>query len=313
MELRLARSGDSFARQAGALVAVALLVAGCATTGNQAGGSASPGSPSASSPSISPAASSAASSAEPSGSSPGTGFYLRTWQTQALAPQVTFAQLPSITIADGQFIDGRVAVPAIYPGPLWIGPSVRSISADGIASIVAEAQAAGLLGARHDFTDASLSGAVTGQMEMIVDGVTHDLTGPVSAPGGVPATPGTAAAFEAFWQKLANTTGWLAAALGPTAPYQPTRLAVLAIPPVEASSGIAPTETPWPLTAPFSTFGTAFGGTGGRCAVVSGADLTRLVALAKQSNQLTRFVDADGVKNSLLIRVLVPGEPSPCV
>jgi hypothetical protein len=46
--------------------------------------------------------------------------------------------------------------------------------------------------------------------------------------------------------------------------------------------------------------------------VVSGADVTRLVPVVKQSNQLTRFVDSSGVKNSLVVRVLVPGEPGPC-
>jgi hypothetical protein len=34
--------------------------------------------------------------------------------------------------------------------------------------------------------------------------------------------------------------------------------------------------------------------------------------VVKQSNLLTRFVDGKGVKDSLLVRVLVPGEPSPC-
>jgi hypothetical protein len=244
--------------------------------------------------------------------SPG-GFYLRVWQTQALAPQSTFAWLPSVTIAGGQLIDGRVAVPAIYPGPLWIDPSVRSISAAGIDSIVAEARTAGLLGTKRDFTDGALAGAVTGHIQIVVSGVTYDLTGPVSTPDSTaaPVAPGTAAAFEAFWQKLADMTGWLAAALGPTAPYEPARLAVLAIPPT-AASGINPGETAWPLATSFASFGTAFGSTGSRCAVVSGADLTKLLPVVRQSNQLTRFVDDQGAKDSLLVRVLVPDEPGPC-
>jgi hypothetical protein len=49
-----------------------------------------------------------------------------------------------------------------------------------------------------------------------------------------------------------------------------------------------------------------------RCAVVSGADLGKLEPVVKQSNQLTRFVDSAGVKDSLQVRVMVPGEPNPC-
>jgi hypothetical protein len=264
------------------------LVAGCAVTSSLPDSSGSPGSPS------------------------GTGFYLRAWQTQALAPQDTFSWLPVVTISDGRLIDGRVAVPAIYPGPLWIGPSARPISTTGIASIVAEARSLGLLGAKSDFTDNALAGGVTGHVQVVVDGATHDLTGPVSLPDGVSAAPGTAAAFESFWQKVTDAFGWLDKELGAATSYEPTRLAVLTIPPVEASAGITPNETAWPLSTPFASFGAVYGGTGGRCMVVSGADLTRLVAVVKQSNQLTRFIDSSGVKNSLVVRVLVPGEPGPC-
>jgi hypothetical protein len=295
MELRLPQSSVSLARRAGALVAAALLVAACAITGSQSGASGSPGS----------------SSADPTGSS-GGGFYLRAWETQALAPQYTFTRLSIVTISDGQLIDGRVAIPAIYPGPLWIGPSARPISTTGIASIVSEARSLGLLGAKSDFTDGGVAGATTGHVQMVVEGVTYDLTGSVSVSDGVSATPGTAAAFEAFWQKLADTTGWLGTALGAATPYEPARLAVLAMPPVEPSAGINANEVPWPLVTPFNSFGTAYGGTGNRCAVVSGADLAKLLPVVKQSNQLTRFVDGDGVKDSLLVRVLVPGEASPC-
>jgi len=67
---------------------------------------------------------------------PSTGFYLMAWQTQASrAGDVRLAAVA--TIADGQYIDGRVAIPMIYPGPIYIDPSARSINAAGIAAIVA--------------------------------------------------------------------------------------------------------------------------------------------------------------------------------
>jgi hypothetical protein len=309
MKFRRARSHNSRLMQAGALLAAALLLASCSKAADQTFTQ----TPTGGSPS-SPSEGSSSASASPSPAAPSGGFYLRVWQTQALAPQSTFAWLPSVTVAGGQLIDGRVAVPAIYPGPLWIDPAVRSISAAGIDSIVAEVRTAGLLGTKRDFTDGALAGAVTGHIQIVVSGITYDLTGPVSTPDSTaaPAAPGTAAAFEALWQKLGDPTGWLAAALGPTAPYEPARLAVLAIPPTAASAGINPSETTWPLATSFASFGSAFGSTGSRCAVVAGADLAKLIPVVRQSNQLTRFVDDQGVKDSLLVRVLVPDEPGPC-
>jgi hypothetical protein len=88
---------------------------------------------------------------------------------------------------------------------------------------------------------------------------------------------------------------------------------VLATAPAVASVGVTAADTAWPLKTPLASFGSAFGGTADRCDVVSGADLAALVPVVKQSNQLTRFVDAQGAKDSLVVRVLVPGEPSPCV
>jgi len=287
-----------------ALTAVPFLLAGCVAAG---GGGAGPASPSAPGGSPSPSAT------VPGGPSSAGGFYLRLWRTQALAPQYTFAWLSIATISDGKFIDGMVAVPAIYPGPLWIGPSVRSISVNGIDAIVAEARKQGLLGTKSDFVETLRAGGETGHIQLVIDGKTYDIVGDSAAavPQSAPA-PGTAGAFSAFWQKVTSLSMWLPDELGQSSSYEPDRLAVLALPPTQETSGITPSEVPWPLPTPFSKFGTAMGNGTYRCAVVSGADLGKLEPVIKQSNQLTRFVDSLGVKDSVQVRVMVPGEPNPC-
>lgn len=280
------------------LIAVPLLViAGCVGSG---------ASPTASSDST-------ATSASPTSSAPASGFYLRAWQTQALAPQYVFGWLPAVTIADGEFIDGMVAVPAIYPGPLWTDPSARAISSAGIDAIVAEARQQGLLGTKSNFVDTPMPGAITGHIQMIIDGKTYDLVGDPQALTRcrcIP-DPGTSGSFAAFWQEIGGLSGWIPNELGQSSPYEPESLAVMALPPTEATSGITPSEAPWPLATPFSSFGTALGNAS-RCAVVTGADLATLEPVVKRSNQLTRFVDSSGAKMSLQVRVLVPREPSPC-
>lgn len=289
---------SSAMRKAGLLVAVGVL-AGCTATGGSA------------SPTVPASAGSPVTSATPAGVPVG-GFYLRAWKTQALAPQYTFTWLPLTTISDGKFIDGMVAVPAIYPGPLWVGPSVRTVSANGIAAIVAEARKDGLLGTKSDFGEI-LPGGIAGHIQMVVDGKTYDLSGDPNA--GLTAetlAPGSATAFVAFWEKVTGLAMWIPDELGQSTPYEPDRLAVLALPPTDQTNGITPTEVPWPLATPFSGFGTAMGNAANRCAVVTGADLATLEPVVKQSNQLTRFVDGEKVKDSLEVRVLVPGEPNPC-
>ncbi len=248
-----------------------------------------------------------------------TGFYLRAWTTQALPPADAFAVASRLAIADGMVIDTAVAVPAIYPGPLLIEPLVRSISAHGIATIVAELRAQGLLVSR-DFTpgDGPLGG-VTAHLELVVDGTTYGLTGdPTSVPrcGAtercVP-DPGTPGAFTVFWQRLTSDLAtWLGADLGPESRYDIERLAILTTNPIETFAPIEVGHEAWPLAA-FATFGSPLaGGSGQRCGTIAGADVATLLPILRRSNQLTLFKDTAGIERSLVVRPLLPREPDPC-
>ena len=238
---------------------------------------------------------------------------MRAWQTQALAPQYTFGWMPSVTVSGGQFIDGMVAVPMIYPGPIYVGLSARPISAHGIDAIVAEARTDGLLGAKSDFNEAAMPGSISAHIEIVVDGVTQDLTGSLPSDATTsPAAPGSTAAFHAFWNRIAGLGAWLAADLGESSSYTPTSLAVMVSPPTEAPAEIKPQETVWPLTGTFATFGKPMGMAGYRCATVTGPDLGKLLPVVQASNQLTRFVDSIGTKMSLQAVALVPGDAGSC-
>jgi hypothetical protein len=295
---------------AGLLVAATML-AGCVTAAGVAG---APGSSTSPGSSDSPVASGSASPlVSPAGSSSASGFYLRAWQTQALAPQYEFGGLPGATIADGKFIDGMIAIPTIYPGPIYIGLSTRAISAAGIDAIVAEAERDGLLGSKTDFSTGPLAGAVTAHITLIVNGVTHDLTGSLPGDGSTSASaPATPAAFEAFWNRVTSIDTWLTADLGTSESYTPTSVGVMLTPPVDAPKDFTVQEKPWPLPGTFAKFGSAMGVAPYRCGVVTGADLATLLPVVQDANQLTRFVDSTKAKVGLQVEVLLPGEPSPC-
>jgi hypothetical protein len=253
-----------------------------------------------------------------SGSSSGgatdeSSFYLRVWQSQALAPQYTFGWLPTVTIANETYIDGMVAVPAIYPGPIYTSLEARSISAAGIDAIVAEARADGLLDGKTDFSQGPMPGSVTVHSSLTVDHVGYELTGSTGTDSGTGAvSPGTPAAFQAFLAKLSGLDTWLGADLGASSPYVPDGLAVMTTPPTDAPSGIVPQQVTWPLAATFATFGSPMGTGGARCGKVKGPDVATLLPVVQAANQLTIFVDSTGAKATLSVRVLVPGEVGPC-
>jgi hypothetical protein len=296
MFARLATSAPSVVRLPAALLIAGAMLAGCTTAGASPSGSGSPGG-----------------SGTPSGSSSASGFYLRTYRTQALAPQYTFGWLPTSTISDGQYIDGLVAVPTIYPGPIYTGLSARTISSDGIDAIIAEARKDGLLDSKTDFSGEPAPGSVLTHVDLAIDGVSHDLVGPLPT-DTVPASaaPGTSAAYETFWAKITSIETWLSADLGPSSPYAPTRLAVLLTPAADATGApTAPAEQPWPLAGTFAAFGQPMGSTY-RCGTVTGSDLATLLPVFQAGNALTRFVDSTGAKVSVQAVVLVPGDPGPC-
>jgi hypothetical protein len=249
---------------------------------------------------------------------PSAAFYLRAWYTQALPPQFTFNWLPLVTIDNGVALDGNVAIPAIFPGPLLIQPIARSITEAGTDAIAAEAERLGLLGGTTDFADGTiLPGSKTGQIQIVIDGVTHDLIGNpgeivTCQSGECVADPGSAQAFAVFWQEILFLDGWIADELGPSGDYQPERVAVLFVAPANGE-GMQQQQVLWPLEETFDTVGVEFPGeAGSRCRTYAGDDLATLLPFLQDGNQLTIFHDLDDNQRSAVTVVVVPGAESPC-
>lgn len=224
-----------------------------------------------------------------------------------------------LTITNGYVIDGNVAVPAIYPGPLLIQPFERKISEAGLAAIVDEARRLGLLDEATDFTGGGLPpGSQAANIRLVVDGVEKELVGDPSLSvtcHEIPCEvdPGTPEAFAAFWGQLGYLDGWIPNELGPSTTYHPERLAVMAIQPQPDPEGLRPQVLAWPLEGTFAQFGQPFAGDpDARCATVSGDDLEILLPVLNAANQLTVFLDSEDAARSLMARVLVPGEESVC-
>ena len=230
----------------------------------------------------------------------------------------TFLNGPMLTVSDGVVIDNNVAIPLIFPGPLMVLPNATPITEGGEQAMVDQARELGLLDGATDLTGGGVApGGVTANLLMVLDGTRFELTGSpdkLRMCGNRPCQvdPATPEAFAAYWWLLQDTSTWLGQYLGPSAQFQPERLAVLVVPPATENSGISPNELAWPL-ADFAAFGVDFaGGQGMRCATVIGDDVDTLLPVLLNANQMTVFVDGAGAKQSLNVRTLVPLEPSPC-
>lgn len=225
-----------------------------------------------------------------------------------------------VTVAAGVFIDGNVAVPAIYPGPLMINPFARPISEAGLEALIAEARRLALLEGDGDFTGgASIPGGRVGHISIVIDDQAYELVGlpetvvDCDAAGRCDAEPGTPGAFAAFWRELEASATLLEPELGPAAPYEPERVAMLLTAPPPTEPGLSAAPVPWPLDAPLAESGADFPTEEGvRCLTLADEALEEMLPILARGTQLTVFVDEADTQAGAIVRVLVPGEPSPC-
>jgi hypothetical protein len=246
---------------------------------------------------------------------------LRVTAVQALPPPSTFTWLPWIVITlDGRVLSGG-AVPAIFPGPL-VNPIVeRQLSATGWNRIVEAARAAGLLGAARDFTGGQMPpGSQVTRLEIVADGAVRELIGDVSRTFNCITTPcvpppGTPEAFAAFVNSLgdlASITG--PGELGPEKIHEPAGFAVLVNPGRPDDQGVPQPAVAWPLPGGFAAFGKPLqDGRGGRCGLVTGADVGLVRPVFASATQITPFRDpTDDSLVGLVVRPLLPGDGDPC-
>ena len=248
-----------------------------------------------------------------------SSLYLRSWSVAPVGLENTFGNVPTVISGD-QLLSATYPV-GTNPAPLYAQPTSRTISAAGLATILAEARFDGLLGAvssfvcPHDPNAPMMAGTAIDHLVLTVDGLTHQLSAscPYQQPSpgpGAPA-PATWAAFEHFKKLLSDPTSWLGAQAGPQMAYNATQLAVLeALTDVSAGTPEPANVVQWPLATPFASFGVAFFGY--RCGVVSGSDAARLLPVVKGASETTVFRDASGVFGDVIVRAFLPGEPNPC-
>ena len=189
-----------------------------------------------------------AASPPPASPVPAQTWWLRAAVTQAIPPLDLFANRPMLVITGDGIAVTEGPVPAIYPGPLHPNLVGRQLTGAGQARIVQAARDLGLLSGPTDFSGGGMvMGGITGHIVLTVDGMRVELTGDPAAQIVCVTTPcepepGTPEAFGELWRHLQDLSSWLAAELGPEAPYVPASYAIL----VGAPPTPAPRQPPAP-------------------------------------------------------------------
>ncbi len=209
--------------------------------------------------------------------------------------EYAFQQPPMVLISgDGRvFTTGPVA--AIYPGPALPNIQVGTITEEGIQTILAAADAAGLFAEVDYEAETMVADASVATVTLNVDGVSwvHEAyalgigAGP-DAPAGSEATPEREALLGFTTQLMDLPTMVGADQLGPVDTFEGDEYLIRVIPIDDPSSmggdGIEPTIVEWP-----SDTGVVLADAG-ECSVVSAADVGDLFTSA---NQLTLFTEGD--------------------
>jgi hypothetical protein len=220
--------------------------------------------------------------------------------------EYAFQQTPNVLVSG----DGRVFGPGaqieIYPGPLLPAVQVQPITDEGIQTILAAADEAGLF-AQIDYEQpTNIADASTAQVTINVGGQTylHEAYALGLANPGEPGeetTPERQALADFIAQLMDLPTLVGADQLGEQTLFEADEYGIEALVvddlSVYGADGIEPTVVDWPADATVRLADAA------TCTVVSAAEVGEALAAA---NQLTFFTDAD-VTYQVLAKPILPG------
>jgi hypothetical protein len=232
-----------------------------------------------------------------------------------VAPTFAQGQIPGFSLyADGRVITLGAQI-EIYPQPALPPVMVSRVDAAGVQAILKAAFAAGL-DTDVDYVDLGstmIADAPTTTFTLTTDGQTHVVR--VYALGELGSKPDqmSQAEFEArkalldFSTKVNDLRTFVGADdVSEDGAFVANEMRVWV-------NDYQPDETlpepglDWPGPSPLTDFGSVSQTYGSRCGTVSGADLSALMPLAEQANQLTPW-KSDGRRFGLVFRPLLPDE-----
>lgn len=228
-------------------------------------------------------------------------------------PSYYLRQIPAWSLyGDGRLVTQGPQI-EIYPPPALPNLLVTQISEDGVQAILRAARDAGLMGPDADYPYRCITDAPTTTFTLVAEGETHVISAYALGENQGPCAGADTQArneLAAFQAELTDLRRWLPqGSLGPDRPFRYSELRVY-VQPYTGTGDPDLTEPPkaWPLRTPLAKFGEASKDLPDtRCGVVSGTDLTTLLAEVQASNQLTPWT-SEGAEYLLTFRPLLPDE-----
>jgi len=280
-----------------AILAIPILVAGCAggSSGGNPSGSTAP----------------TAASRYAVGTGPESLILRVSTEGGFIAPGYLLTAIPQFAL----YGDGRVIVPgpvdAIYPGPLLPNLRQLQLAPAEIQRLLAAADADGLLGADASYAQANVMDAGTTTFTTTVDGKTHTISANALGASAVAVDASDAAARAKlldFQGKIQDLSGFLGRTVGDGDSYRPLEMRVF-VGPEPGADPASPSlqAVTWPLAGDPATAGKPTGIQGQSCILVSGTDLTRFLAVATSATSTSVWTAPSG-RFGVAVRPLYPNE-----
>lgn len=224
-----------------------------------------------------------------------------------IGPTYAPTHLPVVSLmGDGSVITGGPQI-ELYPPPALPSIIVRTITEDGIQSILVAARDAGLFGADRTLTDDRVADAGTTVFTAVENGKRHTIS--AYALDEAPESTSERDALRRFRDDMSDLARWLPpGSVGDDRQYEATRMRIVveAFDPASVDEGLTQVPKDWPLSGALATFGEA-NEAGYRCGAVGGEDLRRVLDAARTANTLTPWV-SDAKKYRLSFRPLMADE-----
>ena len=203
----------------------------------------------------------------------------------------------------------------IYPGPALPALTATPISEEGIQAILEAARDAGLMNGDASYGNDCIADAATTVFTTNANGTTSVVSAyalevgePAGTCGGEEDADERAALAE-FQLMLGDLRSWLpGGSVGQEQALDPTELRVYAQ--LYRGEPEPPqAEVDWPLGEPLGSFGDRIDDFGApiRCGVVDGEDLSTLLPVAQEANEITPWT-SQGEEYQLIFRPLLPDE-----
>jgi len=212
--------------------------------------------------------------------------------------------------------DGRVIVEGpvieIYPGPALPNLQVTRLSEEAVQAILEAAREAGLMDGDASYDYPCVTDVPSTRFTVVAEGRTSVVEAYAlgfDEGGACPNVDEEArAALVGFQRKLGDLRSWLpGGSVGREEEYVPSAMRVY-VQPYRPDPELAQDPIAWPLEPGLDAFGEpAEALPEARCGVVSGDDLSLLLADARQANQLTPWTSGES-EYGLMFRPLLPDE-----